>query len=311
MQEKTIREWIILGGIVLIFPTLLICCKARDGFSPKQAMRHLTRLVEMGPHTSGSENIKRVQSYIKENLAQAGLQIEEDRFTANTPLGAKDMMNIIAVRPGQLREVIAIGAHYETKFFSDFTFVGANDNCSGTGLLMELARVIASVQDPSLEFTYWFIFFDGEEAFLSWSDSDSLYGSRHLVQTLKETGEIYSIKALILLDMIGDKDLNLYRESNSSKWLKDIIWGTAKELDYESTFLESERLIIDDHIPFLRAGVSSIDIIDFTYGGDKTPGFYWHTPHDTLDKVSQKSLEIVGKVLLKSLPRVEKYLKSE
>ncbi len=271
-------------------------------------MDHLASLVEMGPHPSGSENIKRIQIYIKENIAQAGLQIREDRFTASTPFGAKEMVNIIAIRPGKVRDIIAIGAHYETKFFSDFTFVGANDNCSGTGLLLELARVISVIEDPSPEFTYWFIFLDGEEAFLKWTESDSLYGSRHLVQKLRENGEIYSIKAFILLDMIGDKDLNLCVESNSSAWLTKIIWETAKELGYEKIFLEKKTMIIDDHIPFLNAGISSIDLIDFTYGGNNSPGFYWHTPHDTLDKVSQKSLEIVGRVVLKSLPSIEEYL---
>lgn len=272
-------------------------------------MDHLTSLVEMGPHSSGSENIKQVQAYIKENITKADLRIKEDRFTANTPLGKKDMMNIIAIRPGEeVREIIAIGAHYETKFFSDFTFVGANDNCSGTGLLLELARVIPSIKNPSLKFTYWFIFLDGEEAFLNWSESDSLYGSRHLVQKLRENGEIYHIKAFILLDLIGDKDLNLCIESNSSAWLTKIIWKTAKELGYENIFIEKKTAIIDDHIPFLNAGVSSIDLIDLTYGGNDSPGLYWHTPYDTLDKVCQKSLEIVGRVVLKSLPSIEEFL---
>ena len=265
-------------------------------------------LVEMGPHVSGSENMKRVQAYIIENLKQAGLQIQEDRFTAQTPLGPKEMTNIIAVRPGRNTDIIAISAHYETKFFSDFAFVGANDNCSGTGLLLELARVISSKTDPALDFTYWFIFFDGEEAFLNWTETDSLYGSRHLVKVLQGSGDIYRIKALILLDMIGDKDLNIYQETNSSSWLTRIIWTTAREMGYEKTFLNREMQIMDDHIPFVNAGVSSIDIIDFTYGGNKSPGLYWHTPHDTLDKVCQKSLEIVGRVVLESLPRIETYL---
>ncbi|MGA1863571.1 MAG: M28 family peptidase [bacterium] len=271
-------------------------------------MEHLVSLVEMGPHTSGSENIKLVQAYIKDNIKKAGLQIKEDRFTASTPLGMKEMVNIIAVRPGKIRDIIGIGAHYETKFFSDFTFVGANDNCSGTGLLLELARVISAMQDPSLEFTYWFIFLDGEEAFLKWTETDSLYGSRHLVQKMRESGEIYNIKAFILLDMIGDRELNLCMESNSSAWLTKIIWETAKEMGYGKIFLDKKAVIIDDHISFLSAGVSSIDLIDFTYGGNSSPGLYWHTPNDTLDKVSQESLEIMGKVMLKSLPAIEEFL---
>ncbi|MGA1797081.1 MAG: M28 family peptidase [bacterium] len=263
----------------------------------------------MGPHTSGSENIKRVQSYITNTLTHASLSIREDRFTAATPLGPRDMMNIIAISPGRSTNIIAIAAHYETKFFSDFTFVGANDNCSGTGLLLELARVVASREALPLEFTYWFIFFDGEESFLTWTESDSLYGSRHLVEQLRESGEIYRLKALILLDMIGDKDLALPRESQSSAWLTGIIWNAARDLGYENIFLDREMPVVDDHVPFLRAGVSSVDIIDFTFGGDRSPGRYWHTPHDTLDKVSRTSLRIVGEVVLESLPRIERYLR--
>ena len=298
-----------MGSIGLIFPAILLCCEAKERFTPGKAMDHLTRLVEMGPHISGSENMRQVQSYIKAHLSEAGLRIEEDRFSAQTPLGTKEMMNIIGIRPGQVQDVIAIGAHYETKYFSDFTFVGANDNCSGTGLLLELARVIPSLQEPSLSFTYWFVFLDGEEAFLKWTESDSLYGSRHLVRKLRENGDIYKIKAFILLDMIGDKDLNIHRDTHSTAWLKNIIWDTSKALGYDHIFLDKEMEVVDDHIPFLGAGISSVDIIDFTYGGNKTPGLYWHTPHDTLDKVSKKSLKIVGEVVLESLPRIEGYLK--
>lgn len=311
MGDTLIPAWctrLVAAGLILL---AFIGCKGRDGFSPQHAMRHLTALVEMGPHTSGSENIKRVQAYITNTLTQAGLSIREDRFTAATPLGPRDMTNLIAVSPGRLTDIIAICAHYETKFFSDFTFVGANDNCSGTGLLLELARVIASRDSLPLEFTYWFIFFDGEEAFLTWTESDSLYGSRHLVKLLRESGEIYRLKALILLDMIGDKDLELPRESQSTAWLAGIIWDTAKDLGYGTIFPDREMPLVDDHVPFLRAGVSSVDIIDFTFGGDKSPGRYWHTPHDTLDKVSRESLRIVGEVVLESLPRIERYLRQE
>jgi Iap family predicted aminopeptidase len=297
---------VVAAGLLLL---MFVCgCKGREGFSPRRAMKHVTTLVEMGPHPSGSENITRVQAYITNTLSNAGLSIREERFTASTPLGPRDMMNIIAISPGRITDIIAIGAHYETKFFSDFTFVGANDNCSGTGLLLDLARVIASRDSLPLEFTYWFIFFDGEESFLTWTESDSLYGSRHLVKILRETGEIYRLKALILLDMIGDRDLQLPRESQSTAWLSGIIWDTARDLGYGAVFLDRESPVVDDHVPFLQAGVSSVDIIDFTFGGDRPPGRYWHTPHDTLDKVSRESLRIVGEVVMESLPRIERYL---
>lgn len=211
------------------------------------------------------------------------------------------MVNIIAERAGASEDVIIFASHYDTKLFTDFPFVGANDGGSSTGALLELARVLAARQErPS--YTLWFVFFDGEEAFVSWSQTDSKYGSRFMVQQLERRGELSRIRALILLDMIGDKDLDIVRDAYSTRWLQDILWETARQLGYERYFTDRETFVDDDHVPFLQKGVPAVDLIDFNYG---LWNRYWHTAEDTLDKVSPRSLKIVGDVVLRALPRIE------
>jgi len=203
-----------------------------------------------------------------------------------------------------------IASHYDTKQFKDFVFVGANDGGSSTGALMEIARVMAAEKAAGKirRYTYQFVFFDGEEAFCEeWSEclngNDNTYGSRYMVARLKKEKRLDSIKAMILLDMVGDKNLEIPREQNSSKWLVDTIWSTARQSGFAEFFPNQSHFITDDHIHFLEAGVPAVDLIDLNYRDeDKT---YWHTKDDTLDKLSAQSLKIVGDVVLLSLPRIE------
>ena len=149
------------------------------------------------------------------------------------------------------------------------------------------------------------VFFDGEEAVVAWSDADSTYGSRNLVARWGEAGELESIGAMILLDMVGDTDLQVPREINSTNWINDVVWDAARELGYEANFPATSHAIMDDHLPFIDAGVDAIDLIDFTYG----PGNrFWHSPFDTLDRISADSLGVVGRVVLQSLPTIEMLL---
>ncbi|MGA1824714.1 MAG: M28 family peptidase [bacterium] len=289
----------------LFISFFILCgCKENRILGRNDAMKHVIKLIDIGPHPSGSENIKKAQKYIIDNLKKTGIEVTEDTFVADTPIGPKQMKNIIGILPGTHTEIIALAAHYETKYFTEFSFVGANDNCSGTGLLLELARAIKE-SDFASEFTYWFIFLDGEECFVSWTASDSLYGSRHLVEKLKSSGEIYTVKAFILLDMIGDKDLKICRERTSTEWINTIIWDVAKKKGLTNYFNDCYKTVTDDHTPFLEAGISSVDIIDFCYGGNESPGRYWHTSHDTLDKLSSQSLTIVQDVIFDSLPLIQ------
>jgi len=273
----------------------------------KRAFKHVEKLVDFGPHTSGSKAMGEVQQYIQNHLKQAGLQVMEKSFTASTPIGSVPMKNIVGILPGKREEVIMLATHYDTKYFTEFNFVGANDGCSGTGLLLELAAAF-SKNCRGLDCTLWFVFFDGEEAFVQWSPSDSLYGSRYLASELQAQGTLSRIRSLILLDMIGDKDLTICREDSSTKWLQDLLWSVASEMNYQKYFKECNQQVMDDHFPFLQLGISATDIIDFQYGGSDSPGIYWHTAQDTLDKVSADSLQVVGVVVYQGVFRIQKEL---
>ena len=218
------------------------------------------------------------------------------------------MKNIIAVIPGEAREIIIIGAHYDTKLFKNFRFVGANDGGSGTAVLLELARCLSAGGN---ELTVWLAFFDGEEAFVRWSGMDGLYGSRHMANRLYRLGDLAMVKAMIVLDMVGDKHLSIEWERNSTPWLKEIVWSNAEKLGYGEYFTRNACRISDDHVPFLDYGIPSIDIIDFRYGPKSLTNEYWHTAEDTIDKVSPDSLKIIGDVVLESLPLISGRIKRE
>ncbi len=281
---------------------------ADDCFSGEKAFEHVRALVEIGPRPVDSPGAIKSQEYISNELAHMGLEVREQDFVAATPLGPKEMKNIIAVIPGKTREIIIIGAHYDTKLFKDAVFVGANDGGSGTAALLELARCLSTRDN---EPTIWLTFYDGEEAFVKWTGADGLYGSRHMVDLLHRRGELDSVKAMILLDMVGDRHLSIDKERNSTAWLKEVVWSSAKKLGHGKHFSDTARKIYDDHIPFLNYGIPSIDIIDFRYGPNSKTNEYWHTPEDTLDKVSPASLKIVGDVVIQSLPAIEEKIKAE
>ena len=270
-------------------------------FDGERAFEHVRALVEMGPRPVGSAAHDRARDYIVAELKKYGLTIIKDEFTAQTPLGERPMTNIIGELKGESDNILILASHYDTKFSNDITFVGANDGGSSTGALLELARVRAARPQKPKQ-TLWFTFFDGEEAFVNWTQADSKYGSRHLVARLVKEQKLQKVKAMILLDMIGDKDLELKRDGYSTPWLVEILWAAAKELGYEKHFNSSETFIDDDHIPFLEKGVPAVDLIDFNYGLFNR---YWHTAEDTLDKLSPKSLKIIGDTVLTALPRIE------
>jgi Zn-dependent M28 family amino/carboxypeptidase len=273
---------------------------APTDFDGDRALAHVRALVDMGPRPVGSAAHDRARDYIRGELKKYGLTVFTDEFVAETPVGQRTMTTLIGELKGHSDGIVILASHYDTKIFGNITFVGANDGGSSTGALLELARVLAA--RPEKPYTLWFTFFDGEEAFVNWTQTDSKYGSRHLVNRLLKEQKLEKVKAMILLDMIGDKDLELKREGYSTAWLVEIIWTTARELGYEKHFSSDEAFIDDDHIPFLEKGVPAVDLIDFNYGFFNR---YWHTAEDTLDKLSPKSLKIVGDTVLAALPRIE------
>ena len=268
-------------------------------FDSSRAYEHLRRQVGFGPRPAGSAALARCREYILAELAAVGIEAREDAFEATTPLGAVQMVNVIATIPGRRTERIALATHYDTKLFREFRFVGASDGASSTAAVLELARVLTTRQN---EFTIELLFFDGEEAVVDWfRNNDNTYGSRRYVQTAQEAGSLDGLEALLLLDMIGDQDLTIRQDSNSTPWLTDIIWTSAAALGYQRHFLAERTTIEDDHVPFVRAGIPSIDIIDLAYPA-------WHTAQDDLAHVSARSLQVVGDVVLDALPRIEQRL---
>jgi Zn-dependent M28 family amino/carboxypeptidase len=268
-------------------------------FDSGRAYEDLRRQVSFGPRPAGSTALEQCRQYILSQLKAAGMGAREEPFDADTPLGRVRMVNVVATIPGRRTDRIAIATHYDTKLFRDFRFVGASDGASSTAAVLELGRALKQRQN---EYTIELLFFDGEEAVVDWyRNTDNTYGSRRYVEQARKAGTLAGLKALVLLDMIGDRNLTIRRDTNSTRWLTDAIWGSAARLGHRSTFLADETTIDDDHVPFLKAGVPAVDIIDLDYPA-------WHTAEDDLDHVSARSLQIVGDVVLAALPDIEKRL---
>lgn len=265
--------------------------------SGERAYEHVAKLVGYGPHPSGSEALGRAASYITTQLQDYGLTADEQVFVAQTPYGTKQFRNVIAktrVQQGGPNRIIIIGSHYDTKLFTNVTFVGANDGGSSTGTLLEIARVAAD--QPNL----WFVFFDGEEAMVQFSDTDGLWGSKFFVDNLKNKDQVKDIRAMILLDMVGDKNLKV----TVAGTIGQEVFEAARMAGFRDYFSYGANAILDDHVPFERAGIPAVDLIDadlirFNYGNPPGPREYWHTERDTLDKIAPHSLEVVGQTTLR------------
>lgn len=288
-----------LGAVVMAMSG---AAQSPAGFDGNRAYEHLRQVVAFGPRPAGSAALASTRQYIKKQLADIGIQAVEQAFDAETPVGRIHMVNLIARIPGASSDRIVFAGHYDTKLFREFRFVGANDAGSSTAFLIEWGRVMKARKNP---FTVELLFLDGEEATVEWGGTDRTYGSRHNVEVAEREKTLASLRALILVDMIADRDLTIRRESASTPWLTDAIWAAAKRLKQTDAFLDSTTEIEDDHLPFLKAGVPAVDIIDGP--DDYLP---WHTAGDTLDKVSARSLQTVGDVLLDALPAIEKRLAS-
>jgi Zn-dependent M28 family amino/carboxypeptidase len=278
---------------------LAASCATGAEFSGASALEFTKKAVAFGPRPPATEANKKLQGYIEAQLRSFGCAVTPDPFTASTPLGPKPMRNIVVRIPGRSGKAIVITGHFDTKTFPGRFFVGANDGGSSTGLLLELARVLC--KQPRKDDLY-LVFLDGEEAYAEWSDTDSLYGSRHLSEKWQREGFLPKAKALINVDMIGDSDLQLVQEMASTAWLRDLVWQTARELGYSRNFPPLTGTIADDHRPFLDKGVPALDLIDFDYGPNHA---YWHSDQDTMDKLSANSFTVLGKVLIKAIEKLE------
>lgn len=259
-------------------------------------MEYVKELVAYGPRPIGSENHKKVERYILAHLE--GDRLEQDDFEITISEGRFPVHNIIAKFPGTRDGIIVIASHYDTNWPLRHTaYVGANDGASSSGLLLEIANQLRGKKREG--YAVWLLWDDAEESMkLPWVDAESLYGVRHVAQKWQDDGTIKNIKAFILEDMIGDADLNIDRVANSTPWLADLVYEAATRVGYQSHFFSRQLDVEDDHKPFLERDVPAVDLIDFNYGYNNV---FWHTTQDTIDKLSPKSLAIVGTVTLETL----------
>jgi Zn-dependent M28 family amino/carboxypeptidase len=281
----------------LVITLLAVPVVAAD-FSGASALEFTRKVVALGPRPPGSPAIRKLQAFIEADARQRRCEVIEDSFRAVTPAGPIQMKNIVCKFPGTSGRAIVLTGHYDSKLFPGRHFVGANDSGSSTGILLEFARVLAGRSHPDDIYLVWF---DGEEAIAEWTATDSLYGSRHLAERWANDGTLSRIKALVNLDMIGDRDLGIMQNTEGSPQLNQLIWTIAKDLGYGKYFLNTGGAVEDDHVPFLRRGVNAVDLIDFDYGPQNS---YWHTDQDTMDKLSAHSFQVVGDIMMELIRRL-------
>ncbi|MHB1699996.1 MAG: M28 family peptidase [Acidobacteriaceae bacterium] len=278
-------------------------------FSGAQAYEYAKEFVAIGPRYIGGTGHDKAEAFLQKHFAPEAMRgnLEKDEFTMSTPIGQLGMRNYIVRYPGKKDGVIVLATHYETNYpLRDIGFVGANDGGSTTGLLMEIGDVLRSQTEGGKlldGYSVWLVFDDGEEAIQQWSSSDSLYGTRHLAAKWQNDGTLKRIKAFLVADMIGDKDLDIARELNSTPWLEDLVYQAAKDTGNQSHFFKTQTAIEDDHLPFAQRGVPVADIIDYNFGPHDFahPDGYHHTAEDTMDKISARSLQIDGEVFMETI----------
>jgi Zn-dependent M28 family amino/carboxypeptidase len=284
----------------LIAAALAAPASLHDGFNSQQAYAYTARIAGFGERWPGSPGHKKTEDLIHQVLQKDGARIEADDFTASTPRGPVAVHNIIgkfnaSADPNQ--RIFILAGHYDTLFQPGF--IGANDGASSTAILLAFADALAG---RKTKMQIWLVWTDLEEAIHSFDDADGLYGSRHLAEELAANGTARRIRGFFLLDMIGDKDLGVARVTGSDRGLQDFIARAARQLGYSQYFFQYEIDIIDDHVPFIRAGVPAVDVVDAMYGrmgpSFDSMGEFHHSNADTMDKVSQHSLEVAGRTIL-------------
>lgn len=273
-----------------------------------RAMQYVKEIVKFGPRPLASANHKKVEDYIAGRLK--GDNVEDDVFIADTNVGKFPVHNIVAKYPGTKDGIIVVASHYDTNYpLRDTSYVGANDGASSSALLLELANQLRGQSNgKTLDgYSVWLVWDDAEEAMKPDTEvdfmTDSLYGITHLAEKWGADGTLKKIKAFLLADMIGDADLNIDRDFNSTPWLEAVVLEAAKRQGYQSHFFGRNNQVSDDHLPFMKRGVPCADLIDFNYGYNNV---FWHTPQDTVDKLSPKSVAIVGGVILETIRIVDK-----
>ncbi|MGA8041929.1 MAG: M28 family peptidase, partial [Terracidiphilus sp.] len=298
LMSRAVQRVLYAGAAMMMLTPL--AATAQGHFNGQKAYDYAREFVAIGPRWPTSQGHVKAEQFLRNHFAHD--QVEEDAFTADTPIGPVGMRNFIVRYPGKKDGVIVLASHYETNYWlRNINFVGANDGAATVGLLMAIGDQLHEQVAGGRKldgFSVWLVFFDGEEAIRSWSASDSTYGSRHLAAKWGRDGTLGRIKAFMLADMIGDKDLDIQRESQSADWLVGLVRRAAQKFGYERYFFQQEETVEDDHVPFVQRGVPSIDVIDLDYGPNNS---YHHTAQDTMDKISAHSLMIDGDVFLETI----------
>ena len=264
------------------------------------AMRYAQANYDLGPRVFRTEGAKRSADWIRSE-AEKIPGLAEAKGSVRLPGSAQSpdsgIRNVEIVFPGKSDDFIVVGAHHDTKYLSGVPdFAGANDGASGVGALLAMAAATAEyARKTPLPCGIRFVFFDGEEALVQYTEYDGLAGSRDYVNSLRSGGELKRCRAMILLDMIGDKDLHVELAGNSTPALAKIVLKAAKDLDHADKFSAGNTPMIDDHWPFLQAGIPAVDLIDFDFGPDNR---YWHTAGDTMDKISAESIKTAADTAL-------------
>src|SRR5437762_9140771 len=285
---------------LLLSLVLIVCaCQSRAGETPKawdefsgeKAFAQVQRLVDFGPRPAGSKAVEKSRDYIEDQLRRSGWQVMRQAFSDDSPQGKVQFVNLIARFSGEKKAAspsFLLCSHYDTKMFDAIRFVGANDGGSSTGLLLELARVIG--QHPNLARKVELVFFDGEEAFVRFSETDGLYGSRYFAKQLQRD-DAKQFRAGILFDMVGDRSLDITLPADSPPEMARDIFAAAEALKSRSYFTYFDREMIDDHTLLNAIGITTVEVLE-------CDSLWSHTADDTIDKISAQSLQIVGSVAL-------------
>lgn len=259
------------------------------------ALEEVRAFLAVGPRDAGTPGAERAANVLADRLRALGVEAAIQEFREPSPLGPETVFrNVLGRIPGRTDRIVLLGSHYDTKAGIP-DFVGANDSGSSTGLLLELARAFAAAGTPELEIR--FAFFDGEESRIEYGPTDGFHGSRHLARTMAADGSLSNVVAMILLDMVGDRDLTLTIPRNCTPWLVSAAFAAARAEGVRERFQLYPYNVGDDHVAFFERGVPAINFIDFEFGSAPGRNDYWHTPADTLDKLSAESLDLVGRVV--------------
>ncbi len=302
-NRSFLQKTLLLAGLLP-----LLGCQPEENielppFDGDRAFAEVEALVAISPRDAGTSNGWKAAEHISQRLESFGIETKIDTFTDMTPEGEKTFRNVVGRIPGKTDRWIILGSHFDTMPGIE-NFQGANDSGSSTGVLLEIARMLGQERLVP-EVGILFAFFDGEEGIAHYVPGDGLHGSRHMAESLVQTGEVKNIKAMVLLDMVGDKDLHFTIPYNSSRSLVKEVLDAAHTTGHRDRFsLSRGSIITDDHVPFLEIGIPAIDIIDFRFGSEPGLNNYWHTEEDNLKNISAQSLEIIGEITLQLLEQL-------